>query len=255
MPSPATVFVGGPFKGLIDPDTGVLAPHHRRRYEMLLELFDEYGWQVRNAHRTEGWGMSTVADRICTERDFDWMRTCDLFVAFPGQPASPGTHVEIGLGHRAGQADGAAAGTRCGLRRPGDRPGRNCTDRLRRLHRPPNKTCIATKPRDRRRGVPHRLGLEATAKQGALIVGRPIRALTVGFSDSSGGAGIQCDIKAFTAVGAFASTVLVGVTAQNTRGVYMRHGIPLNLVAAQWDALLDDVGTDTIRSAPYGALS
>lgn len=96
MHDPYTVFIGGPFKGLIDPETRSLVPEHRFRYEVLAAFFRDAGWHVHNAHRTEGWGFDTVSDRECTERDFQWMHECDLFVAFPGSPASPGTHVEIG---------------------------------------------------------------------------------------------------------------------------------------------------------------
>jgi hypothetical protein len=91
-----TVFIGGPFKGMIDPGTGSIIPEYRSRYELLAAFFTQAGWLVHNAHRSEGWGLNTVPDRACTERDFQWMHDCDLFIAFPGSPASPGTHVEIG---------------------------------------------------------------------------------------------------------------------------------------------------------------
>lgn len=65
--------------------------------------------------------------------------------------------------------------------------------------------------------------------------------LTIGSSDSSGGAGIQGDIKAFASVGCYAATVVVGVTAQNTTGVRVRHGLPLELVEQQLRAVLDDL--------------
>nr|WP_107909028.1 nucleoside 2-deoxyribosyltransferase [Streptomyces chartreusis] len=90
------VFIGGPFKGAVDPETGVLAGDLRDRYDRLITFYENEGWDVLNAHREEGWGLSMVSAEACTERDFQWMRECDLFVAFPGDPASPGTHVEIG---------------------------------------------------------------------------------------------------------------------------------------------------------------
>lgn len=68
-----------------------------------------------------------------------------------------------------------------------------------------------------------------------------VACLTIGSSDSSGGAGIQGDIKAFATVGCYAATVLVGVTAQNTTGVAARHGLPLDLVADQLHAVLTDL--------------
>ncbi|HEV7649356.1 MAG TPA: bifunctional hydroxymethylpyrimidine kinase/phosphomethylpyrimidine kinase [Actinophytocola sp.] len=68
-----------------------------------------------------------------------------------------------------------------------------------------------------------------------------IACLTIGSSDSSGGAGVQGDIKAFASIGCFAATVVVGVTAQNTTGVRARHGLPLELVSAQLEAVLEDL--------------
>ncbi|MCP2258154.1 Nucleoside 2-deoxyribosyltransferase [Streptoalloteichus tenebrarius] len=94
--SAPTVFIGGPFKGCVDPLTGEIDPAVRRRYERLITFFRERGWTVTNAHETEAWGRGMVTPWECTERDFRWMLDCDLFVAFPGDPPSPGTHVEIG---------------------------------------------------------------------------------------------------------------------------------------------------------------
>ncbi|OLF18465.1 bifunctional hydroxymethylpyrimidine kinase/phosphomethylpyrimidine kinase [Actinophytocola xanthii] len=68
-----------------------------------------------------------------------------------------------------------------------------------------------------------------------------IACLTIGSSDSSGGAGVQGDIKAFASIGCFAATVVVGVTAQNTTGVRARYGLPVDLVRAQLSAVLDDL--------------
>lgn len=68
-----------------------------------------------------------------------------------------------------------------------------------------------------------------------------IPCLTIGSSDSGGGAGIQGDIKAFASIGCFASTVVIGVTAQNTLGVRCRHTVPTDVVARQLDAVLDDI--------------
>ncbi|MGW1729051.1 nucleoside 2-deoxyribosyltransferase [Streptomyces sp. NPDC002306] len=90
------VFIGGPFKGAVNSKTGVLAHGLRNRYRRLIRFYEESGWEVLNAHREEGWGLSMVPAAACTERDFRWMSSCDLFVAFPGDPASPGTHIEIG---------------------------------------------------------------------------------------------------------------------------------------------------------------
>jgi hydroxymethylpyrimidine/phosphomethylpyrimidine kinase len=71
--------------------------------------------------------------------------------------------------------------------------------------------------------------------------------LTIGSSDSSGGAGIQGDIKALASVGCYAATVLVGVTAQNTRGVISRFSVPVAFVVEQIDAVLADVTVDAVK--------
>jgi hydroxymethylpyrimidine/phosphomethylpyrimidine kinase len=71
--------------------------------------------------------------------------------------------------------------------------------------------------------------------------------LTIGSSDSSGGAGMQGDIKAMASVGCYAQTVLVGVTAQNTTGVVARHTVPVEFVLTQLDAVLSDIRVDAIK--------
>ncbi|MEE6179653.1 bifunctional hydroxymethylpyrimidine kinase/phosphomethylpyrimidine kinase [Mycobacterium sp. 050134] len=71
--------------------------------------------------------------------------------------------------------------------------------------------------------------------------------LTIGSSDSSGGAGIQGDIKAMAAVGCYAATVVVGVTAQNTNGIMDRFTVPVDTVLTQLDAVLSDIDVDAIK--------
>ncbi len=73
------------------------------------------------------------------------------------------------------------------------------------------------------------------------------RVLIIAGSDSSGGAGIQADIKAVTAMGAYAATAITALTAQNTTGVYGVFGIPPDFVAQQIDLVLSDVGADCIK--------
>jgi hydroxymethylpyrimidine/phosphomethylpyrimidine kinase len=70
---------------------------------------------------------------------------------------------------------------------------------------------------------------------------RPPIALTIAGSDSGGGAGIQADLKTFHQFGVFGTSVITAVTAQNTRGVFAIHAIPLADVVAQIDALADDL--------------
>ena len=78
------------------------------------------------------------------------------------------------------------------------------------------------------------------------------RALTVAGSDSSGGAGIQADLKTFTALGVYGLSVLTSVTAQNTVEVSGVHDLPEQFVGLQIDAVMSDIGCD---AAKLGMLS
>ncbi|MBI3081393.1 MAG: bifunctional hydroxymethylpyrimidine kinase/phosphomethylpyrimidine kinase, partial [Gemmatimonadetes bacterium] len=66
-------------------------------------------------------------------------------------------------------------------------------------------------------------------------------ALTIAGSDSGGGAGIQADLKTFHQFGVFGTSVLVAITAQNTRGVRAVHAVPVDTVRAQMAALAEDL--------------
>lgn len=77
-------------------------------------------------------------------------------------------------------------------------------------------------------------------------------ALTIAGSDSGGGAGIQADIKSMEANGVFATSALAAVTAQNTETVAEAHDLPPELVAAQIDAVAEDMD---VRAAKTGMLS
>ncbi len=74
------------------------------------------------------------------------------------------------------------------------------------------------------------------------------RALTVAGSDPGGGAGIQADLKTFTVLGAFGTSVLTAVTAQNTLGVSGVYPLSPAQVEAQLDAVLADLGTDAVKT-------
>ncbi|HHV20841.1 MAG TPA: bifunctional hydroxymethylpyrimidine kinase/phosphomethylpyrimidine kinase [Propionibacterium sp.] len=76
---------------------------------------------------------------------------------------------------------------------------------------------------------------------------RPPVALTIAGSDPSGGAGIQADLKTFTALGAFGTTVITALTAQSTRGVTGVHPIPVDFVHQQLETLTDDVRIDAVK--------
>src|SRR5438093_12926995 len=74
------------------------------------------------------------------------------------------------------------------------------------------------------------------------------KALTIAGSDSGGGAGIQADLKTFAALGVYGSSVLTAITAQNTLGVTAVHEIPTEITAAQFDAVLSDIGADAAKT-------
>ncbi len=73
-------------------------------------------------------------------------------------------------------------------------------------------------------------------------------ALTIAGSDSGGGAGIQADIKAIQANGAYAASVITAITAQNTRVVAEAFELPLSLIAAQIDTVCDDLRIDALKT-------
>lgn len=81
----------------------------------------------------------------------------------------------------------------------------------------------------------------------------PPRVLSIAGSDSSGGAGIQADIKTITALGGFAMTAVTAVTAQNTLGVQDAETLPASLVLAQIDSCLSDIGADAIKIGMLGS--
>ncbi|GAB6144553.1 bifunctional hydroxymethylpyrimidine kinase/phosphomethylpyrimidine kinase [Desulfocicer niacini] len=73
------------------------------------------------------------------------------------------------------------------------------------------------------------------------------RVLTIAGSDSGGGAGIQADIKTFSALGCFGMSVITALTAQNTRVVTDILPVPPAFIAAQMDAVLEDIGVDAVK--------
>jgi hydroxymethylpyrimidine/phosphomethylpyrimidine kinase len=78
------------------------------------------------------------------------------------------------------------------------------------------------------------------------------RVLIIAGSDSGGGAGIQADIKAVTALGGYAATAVTAITVQNTLGVSAVHPVPLAIIEAQARAVLDDIGADAIKTGMLG---
>jgi len=77
---------------------------------------------------------------------------------------------------------------------------------------------------------------------------QPKRCLTIAGSDSSGGAGIQADLKAFAAAGCHGMTAIVALTAQSTTGVSAVHEVPPAFVRAQLEAVFGDIGVDAAKT-------
>jgi hydroxymethylpyrimidine kinase/phosphomethylpyrimidine kinase/thiamine-phosphate diphosphorylase len=91
------------------------------------------------------------------------------------------------------------------------------------------------------------------AKEYSLLFNRKLpyprgRVMTIAGSDSGGGAGIQADIKTICLLGSYASSVLTALTAQNTLGVSDTYQVHTDFVIKQLTAVLDDIGTDTIKT-------
>ena len=78
------------------------------------------------------------------------------------------------------------------------------------------------------------------------------RVLVIAGSDSGGGAGIQADIKAVTALAGFAMTAITALTAQNTLGVHGVHPVPADFLRLQISCVLSDLGADAIKTGMLG---
>ena len=74
-----------------------------------------------------------------------------------------------------------------------------------------------------------------------------LRVLTIAGSDSGGGAGIQADLKTIASLGCYGMTAITAITAQNTLGVTAIHGVPPEILKAQLQAVLDDIGVDAVK--------
>jgi hydroxymethylpyrimidine/phosphomethylpyrimidine kinase len=72
-------------------------------------------------------------------------------------------------------------------------------------------------------------------------------ALTIAGSDSSGGAGIQADLKTFAALGVYGASAITALTAQNTKGVTGIHAVPADFVTAQIDAVFSDLDVGAVK--------
>ena len=72
-------------------------------------------------------------------------------------------------------------------------------------------------------------------------------AVTIAGSDSSGGAGIEADLKTFSALGVYGAAVVTAITAQNTHGVFGIHDVPAKFIAAQIDAVFTDLDVGAVK--------
>src|SRR5436190_3458437 len=84
-------------------------------------------------------------------------------------------------------------------------------------------------------------------------VTKPARILIIAGSDSGGGAGIQGDIKTVTMLGGHAMTAITAITAQNTVGVTSVHPVPAEMILAQIDAVVSDLGVDAVKIGMIGS--
>src|SRR3954465_6824148 len=79
------------------------------------------------------------------------------------------------------------------------------------------------------------------------------RVLIIAGSDSGGGGGIQADIKTVTMLGGHAMTAITALTAQNTVGVQEVHAVPTDMVLAQIDSVVRDIGVDAVKIGMIGS--
>lgn len=81
----------------------------------------------------------------------------------------------------------------------------------------------------------------------------PARILIIAGSDSGGGAGIQADIRTVTMLGGHAMTAITAITAQNTLGVQGVHPVPADMVLAQMESCIGDIGVDAVKIGMIGS--
>jgi hydroxymethylpyrimidine/phosphomethylpyrimidine kinase len=78
-------------------------------------------------------------------------------------------------------------------------------------------------------------------------------AVTIAGSDCGGGAGIQADLKTFSALGVYGASVITALTAQNTKGVHAVHEVPPDFIAAQMDAVFADLKVGAVKIGMLGS--
>ena len=80
------------------------------------------------------------------------------------------------------------------------------------------------------------------------------RVLIIAGSDSGGGAGIQADLKTFSALGVYGASVITALTAQNTKGVTAIHDAPADFVSAEVDAVFSDLDVNAVKMSIVSTL-
>ncbi|WJV53691.1 nucleoside 2-deoxyribosyltransferase [Pectobacteriaceae bacterium CE90] len=90
------MFLAGPFKSLVNSRSGIMSDESITLFSRIIIFFENIGWNVHSAHRRENWGKDFMTPDACTKKDYEEISRCDCFVAFPGSPVSPGTHIELG---------------------------------------------------------------------------------------------------------------------------------------------------------------
>jgi nucleoside 2-deoxyribosyltransferase len=90
------IFIGGPFKAYVNPQTNKMEEKYKKKFLNLIQFFQDRGYETHNAHQRELWGENFWEPEECTKYDYEEIASSDVFLAFPGSPASPGTHIEIG---------------------------------------------------------------------------------------------------------------------------------------------------------------
>jgi hydroxymethylpyrimidine/phosphomethylpyrimidine kinase len=94
--------------------------------------------------------------------------------------------------------------------------------------------------------LPAAVRIGPAMKAGGQVFRYP-RVLSIAGSDSGGGAGIQADLKTIAALGCYGMTAITALTAQNTLGVRTIHAVPLQMLADQIDAVVEDIGVDAVK--------
>ncbi len=90
-------------------------------------------------------------------------------------------------------------------------------------------------------------GMNSNHQTSQSLTHRYARVLSIAGSDSGGGAGIQADLKTFSALGCYGMTAITALTAQNTQGVTGIHPVPPEFLKAQLKAVIEDIGVDAVK--------